>query len=163
MDICNSKGKRSLYIVYSWFGPLQAAITAATLRGIVSTSRCTTASSIVFHWAWKRQLCCVTNVGRSQRCLIGFRSVFCAGQSNRWTPLSVYQAIVASQHCRWHCHAESNMGPPVKLPQSRKRKVILNFAVGLIVESSRNYDKGFRAIPGEKPPQHKSTSTELHG
>lgn len=154
--------------------PPRAAITAATLRGILSTSRCTTASGIFFHSAWRRQVSSVTDVGRwghpfsrrsnsSQRCSIGLRSGLCPGQSQSLDPIVTIPS---------HGGARNMTGGivilkvtwvhPVKLPQCRKRMVIQNGAVGPGVQSTRNCDQGSRAIPGETPPQHNSTSAELH-
>ena len=48
-----------------------------------------------------------------------------------------------------------------KLPQREKHIVIQNSAVGIGVELTMNGDQGSQSIPGETPPDHNSTSTEL--
>lgn len=64
----------------------------------------------------------------------------------------------SSQQDRLHCHTENNMGLPRKTAITQK--VILNGAIGLRVESTRNCKQWSCAIPGESLLTHNFTQLQ---
>ena len=100
--------------------PPFAAITVSTLLERLSTRCWNISEGTCFHSATRVLVRSHTNVGRldlaccqrsnsSQMCLMGFRSVLCAGQSSSSTPIPTNHFF---NLCTGNCHAETGKGLP---------------------------------------------------